>query len=105
MTKIYNSYGWTATGTCAVAFCGTAVLILLARGPHETGWIGWHGGAEVLKRERLTDLSPEAITEGKLGIIKEKVVKDQLGLAEQGVGDGLDTSRAEKIKMEQLGPA
>ena len=40
-----------------------ALLVLLARGPHESGWVGWHGGTRLFKREALTDLSPSAITE------------------------------------------
>ncbi|WWC89895.1 uncharacterized protein L201_004824 [Kwoniella dendrophila CBS 6074] len=63
LTHIYNSYGWRPTGGTAVAFIGAAILVLLIRGPHESGWIGWSGGGQVLKREKLTDLSPEAITE------------------------------------------
>lgn len=62
-----------------MAFVGAAVCVLLARfvisfhaiwnaeklvrGPHETRWIGWRGGTQLLKREKLTDLSPHAITE------------------------------------------
>lgn len=36
----------------------------LMRGPHEERWFGWRGGWELLKRPRMTDLSPEALTEG-----------------------------------------
>lgn len=64
MTTIYTHHGWTPTGAAMVAFVGTALLVLLARGPHETAWIGWRGGRQLLKKEKLTDLSPEAITEG-----------------------------------------
>ncbi|WWC60976.1 uncharacterized protein I303_103553 [Kwoniella dejecticola CBS 10117] len=63
LTHIYNTHGWTPTGGTAVAFVGAALLVLFVRGPHEVGWIGWHGGGQILKREKLTDLSPEAITE------------------------------------------
>ena len=40
---------------------------LIHRGPHETGWIGWHGGFELFKKEKMTDLSPTAITERQTG--------------------------------------
>lgn len=36
------------------------------RGPHEERWFGWRGGWELLKRPQMTDLSPEALTEGPL---------------------------------------
>ncbi|ORY28266.1 putative membrane protein [Naematelia encephala] len=84
MTKIYNTHGWRPTGGCAVAFVGTALLVLLARGPHETGWVGWHGGAQLFKKERLTDLSPHAITEGRRK--KRKVGQDSV-LEQGGAGD------------------
>jgi hypothetical protein len=63
MTKIYNTYGWNATGGCAVAFICAGLVVLFARGPHEAGWVGWSGGTQLLKREKLTDLSPHAVTE------------------------------------------
>jgi hypothetical protein len=83
MTSIYNSHGWRSTGACAVAFVGTALLILLARGPHEHGWVGWHGGRHLLKREKMVDLSPEAVTEGRKVAARE-VGLDNLTVAEEG---------------------
>ncbi|WVQ98877.1 hypothetical protein IAU59_006008 [Kwoniella sp. CBS 9459] len=72
LTAIYNRHGWHPTGATAVAFIGCALLILSTRGPHEVGWVGWSGGGQILRRAKLTDLSPEAVTE------KVKVrVKDQ----------------------------
>lgn len=46
-----------------MAFVGVAIVVILLRGPHEHGWIGWHGGAELLRRAKLTDSSPTAVTE------------------------------------------
>ena len=63
MTKIYNTKGWTATGGCALAMVGAGLLILTLRGPHETGWAGWSGGASWKRRDRIVDESPNAITE------------------------------------------
>lgn len=48
-----------------IAFVGTSILVLFARGPHETGWVGWSGGTQLLRREAMVDLSPQAITEGR----------------------------------------
>ncbi|KAK4687476.1 hypothetical protein P7C73_g2642, partial [Tremellales sp. Uapishka_1] len=51
---------------CLVAMLvalGGASINIGAVGPHEVGWIGWSGGSNVL-REKMTDLSPEALTEG-----------------------------------------
>ncbi|WVQ78595.1 hypothetical protein IAT38_000681 [Cryptococcus sp. DSM 104549] len=63
MTKIYNTHGWRPTGGTAVAFLGFGLLALLVRGPHEPGWVGWSGGAEVLKKEKIHDTSANAVTE------------------------------------------
>ncbi|WVR05316.1 hypothetical protein IAU60_002330 [Kwoniella sp. DSM 27419] len=63
LTTIYNHHGWVPTGSCAVAFICAALLILFARGPHEVGWVGWSGGGQILRREKMVDLSPEAVTE------------------------------------------
>jgi predicted MFS family arabinose efflux permease len=62
MTSIYNSHGWRPTAGCAVAFVGGALVILCLRGPHETGWVGWRGGFG-WRKEKLVDLSPNAVTE------------------------------------------
>lgn len=64
-----------------LAFVGTSILILLARGPHETGWIGWGGGSQLLKRDALMDLSPQAITEGKR--VKAIVIEEGTSLEER----------------------
>ncbi|WWC69343.1 uncharacterized protein I206_103281 [Kwoniella pini CBS 10737] len=78
LTHIYNSHGWTPTGGTAVAFIGAALIVLFIRGPHEIGWIGWSGGGQILKKEKLTDLSPEAITEKiKIKITKQEKVNPQ----------------------------
>lgn len=73
MTKIYNSHGWYPTAGTAVAFLGVGMLALLLRGPHETGWIGWSGGWKVLKKEKMSDTSANAITEK----FKSKKKKEQ----------------------------
>jgi hypothetical protein len=85
LTKIYNTYGWRPTGGTAVAFVGTAVMILLLRGPHEHRWIGWGGGWQLLKKEKLTDLSPSAITEKVKG--REVVGDPDIGLETTGNTD------------------
>ncbi|ORX33411.1 major facilitator superfamily domain-containing protein [Kockovaella imperatae] len=69
LTKIYNRHGWRPTGATTVAFVGAGIILLFFRGPYETRWIGWRGGYKKLwKKAKLTDLSPNAITE----IVHEK---------------------------------
>ena len=92
MTKIYSSNGWKATGGTAVAFVGTGVLILLARGPHETGWVGWSGGTQLLRREKWTDLSPNAITERMGGAQGPVGAMGMREVEREGVSEGVSVS-------------
>jgi hypothetical protein len=52
-----------------VAFIGLALLICLARGPRETGWIGWSGGWTILREDLGSEKKasdPEAAAEGNV---------------------------------------
>ncbi|KAL8404634.1 hypothetical protein RB594_009478 [Gaeumannomyces avenae] len=42
--RLYALGGWTYSGSCSMALTGFAILICLARGPREKGWVGWAGG-------------------------------------------------------------
>ena len=53
-------------------------------------WIGWRGGAQLLKRETLTDLSPHAVTELVRAREKEVIV-----------GNGMDLNEAERGRVRQ----
>jgi predicted MFS family arabinose efflux permease len=41
---LYARGGWTYSGGFGIALCGVSSLVVVARGPHETGWFGWGGG-------------------------------------------------------------
>ncbi|ODN83163.1 hypothetical protein L202_01360 [Cryptococcus amylolentus CBS 6039] len=73
MTKIYNSHGWHPTAGTAIAFIGVGIIGMLARGPHEAGWVGWSGGWNVREKQQMSDKSANAVTE-KLRVKK----KDQM---------------------------
>lgn len=47
--SLYATAGWYASGSASVACLGFAIFICLIRGPHEKGWVGWHGGAKMRK--------------------------------------------------------
>lgn len=47
---LYAEGGWIASGSCSVGFIGLAMLLSVARGPNETGWVGWRGGWPRVKR-------------------------------------------------------
>ncbi|KAJ9610193.1 hypothetical protein H2200_004970 [Cladophialophora chaetospira] len=48
--SIYADDGWVASGSASVGFVSLALVVCLLRGPHESGWIGWHGGYDMRKR-------------------------------------------------------
>ena len=47
--KLYARGGWIASGSSSVAFVSFALLMCIVRGPHEKGWVGWHGGWSMKK--------------------------------------------------------
>ncbi len=42
--SLYAQGGWHFSGAAEAGFIGAAILVNLARGPKETGWVGWSGG-------------------------------------------------------------
>ena len=77
----------------------------MSRGPHETGWIGWGGGAQLIRRDRLTDLSPTAITEHGKGHRAREALKpgDGEGDAEKGIEVNEDSQRTGTEVVEEKG--
>ncbi|KAL2867387.1 MFS transporter [Aspergillus lucknowensis] len=48
--RVYAARGWVMAGTVSLVMVFGALLVGLARGPRETGWIGWRGGVQVRRR-------------------------------------------------------
>ncbi|KAI1389330.1 MFS general substrate transporter [Hypoxylon trugodes] len=42
--RLYAQGGWVWSGSSNIAYIGLAILIGFARGPRETGWVGWSNG-------------------------------------------------------------
>jgi hypothetical protein len=42
--KLYAEGGWISAGILMICYIGASFLLVFVRGPHEKGWIGWHGG-------------------------------------------------------------
>ncbi|KAK4249226.1 major facilitator superfamily domain-containing protein [Corynascus novoguineensis] len=42
--RLYAQGGWVYSGSCSIGFIALALIICVARGPRETGWVGWSGG-------------------------------------------------------------
>ena len=49
---IYADGGWIASQSFSVAAIGLALIVIFARGPWETGWIGWSGGLSIFKKDK-----------------------------------------------------
>ncbi|RSM05713.1 hypothetical protein CDV31_009490 [Fusarium ambrosium] len=54
--RLYAEGGWKRSGACSIAFVGASIIFSLARGPRETGWVGWTGGWH----PRRDDIPPPA---------------------------------------------
>jgi len=57
--SLYAAAGWYASGSASVAFVATAIFLCLVRGPHEKGWVGWHGGTKM--RKELPKPVPQSV--------------------------------------------
>lgn len=54
--RLYAMGGWRYSGGLSIGLLCFAILVCLARGPRETGWVGWHGGWSIRK-----DRVPKAV--------------------------------------------
>ena len=57
--KLYAEGGWKYSGALSIAQLGLGMLIVLARGPHEKGWVGWSGGWNLGYTKRLQTAGTE----------------------------------------------
>ncbi|KAI0505988.1 major facilitator superfamily domain-containing protein [Xylaria bambusicola] len=64
--RLFAQGGWLWSSSMNIGFIGTAILIGLARGPRERGWVGWKGGWNIRKDSGTTEkVGPEVVdTEG-----------------------------------------
>jgi hypothetical protein len=51
---VYAQGGWIKSGSASVGFIGASLLFCFVRGPWETGWVGWHGGWTLRKKNKLS---------------------------------------------------
>jgi predicted MFS family arabinose efflux permease len=59
--SLYAVGGWNASGICNIAFLGFGILVCIARGPREKGWLGWHGGWSIrLEDAKHTTAAPNS---------------------------------------------
>lgn len=63
-SHLYAEGGWIASGSYSVASAGAGLIVCFLRGPWEDGWIGWHGGWSIYKKDRNSGdgKAPEAVS-------------------------------------------
>jgi predicted MFS family arabinose efflux permease len=74
---LYAQGGWIWSGSASVGFVCAALVVCLARGPHEQGWVGWAGGCKMRKpravkqaqkdeeKSAMDDQDPKPFTSGE----------------------------------------
>lgn len=79
--KLYTLGGWEVSSGFSVGLLGLSFLVLFARGPHATKWIGWDGGSSLRKATKAMDAEEAVVEEGSgsKGDGKEDVVMVELG--------------------------
>ncbi|GIZ45890.1 hypothetical protein CKM354_000903800 [Cercospora kikuchii] len=74
--KLFERGGWVTSGSFSVAAIGAALLITVGRGPWEEGWVGWHGGWSVLKKDRSS-------ADGKVVVMEENGQPKPFGVVDE----------------------
>lgn len=52
--RVYDQSGWIVSGSVSLGFVGAALIMCLARGPAEKGWLGWTGGFPIRRIDLKT---------------------------------------------------
>ncbi|KAH8912071.1 MFS general substrate transporter [Coniochaeta sp. PMI_546] len=76
--RLFAQGGWTYSGGCSIGFVGLALIIAFARGPRETGWVGWGGGWK-LRRDDLPSKKKELPSQQALEEAGDAEVVDKRG--------------------------
>ena len=75
---IYQEHGgWIASGSLSIGILVFSFVFILARGPYERGWIGWHGGwrrNEITKHSDTEQAQTEAVADVEM---KDVVVEGE----------------------------
>ncbi|KAK7999138.1 major facilitator superfamily transporter [Apiospora marii] len=62
--RLYAHGGWVWSGGCNIAFIGAAILICFARGPRESGWLGWRGGWNIRRESQALNPNAQPLRHG-----------------------------------------
>jgi len=82
---IYARAGWIGSGSASMGFIGAAILTMLARGPWETGWLGWKGGWSFRKKNANSADGKTAETGRRLGQMQSR--DEEMGAEEKALAE------------------
>lgn len=89
--SLYERKGWVASGSFSVASIAVGLLVTLSRGPWEEGWMGWHGGWSIWKKDRSS--ADGKVREGDPASLPQSSSTDDeestTGMERDGRGDGM----------------
>ncbi|KAH8891551.1 MFS general substrate transporter [Thozetella sp. PMI_491] len=101
--NLYARGGWIHSGALSIGFVGASFLLIFVRGPHETGWVGWHGGWD-LRGQKPKDTHAAAQTQPALpassdpekgqGTDTEQGEAEASNGREESVGEKLESSKS-----------
>lgn len=106
--RLYAEGGWVRSGAANIGFVGAAIVLCLLRGPHEKGWIGWHGGFDIGGRRRhnnqqeqqpTTESTPGS-SEAQSGTADVDIEKGATIAADMGEEDIVSPSRKDSHNDE-----
>jgi hypothetical protein len=92
--RAYAAGGWVRSGSASIGFAGAALLFSLARGPWETGWVGWAGGWSLRKKDvrsadgRTAETVFYEVEKEDGASVRAGPANGRKGLGEQPAGEG-----------------
>lgn len=100
--NLYAKGGWIRSGSASVGFVSAGILIAIARGPHEKGWIGWGGGWNI-RRKDLGGRKEEPAVEEALDELGAEEGKDNEAIGDSG-GSTHSTGEEDQVMREKEEP-
>jgi predicted MFS family arabinose efflux permease len=94
--SLYARGGWIRSGSASVGFVGAALCVCFLRGPWEPGWVGWHGGWSLRRR----DLGPKTTSRATQEPAVEQALDEMSAEGEQVAVDGKRLPEAGPAKVD-----
>ncbi|KAL1911089.1 hypothetical protein Sste5344_002887 [Sporothrix stenoceras] len=69
--RLYAMGGWRYSGALSIGLLLFPIIVCVARGPREKGWLGWHGGWSIRKDRAPKAVEAKAEPGGEAGAVSE----------------------------------